>query len=53
MIGFAYAKKMLAKQRVDHLQGDEFFTFMVDGKPQTLPFTDELARNHPYCKTKL
>lgn len=53
LIGFAYTKKMLQKTKVENLEGKEFYTYIIDGKPQTLGFDEELAKKHAYSKSTL
>jgi hypothetical protein len=53
LIGTAYSKKMLVKAKVEGLTGKEFYTFMIDNKPQTIAFDDDLAKKYPYSKCTL
>jgi hypothetical protein len=53
LIGTAYSKKMLQKAKVENLDGKEFFTYIIEGKPQTLGFDEELAKKHAYSKSTL
>jgi hypothetical protein len=53
LIGAAYSKKMLVKVKVEGLDGKEFYTYMINGKPLTQGYDEELAKNYPYAKSTL
>ena len=53
LIGFAYSKKMLVKAKVENLEGKEFYTYIIDGKPQTAGYDEDLAKKYAYAKSTL
>ena len=44
---------MLVKAKVEGLEGKEFYTYMIDGKPRTQGYDEELAKTYPYSKSTL
>jgi hypothetical protein len=56
LIAFAYQSKLLAKElvKVKQLAGKaDFYTFLINSKPKTCAYRDDLASQYPYSKSTI
>ena len=56
LIAYAYQNKLLTKEvvQIKQVAGKaDYFTFMVDNEPKTMPFKEDLAQLYPYAKSSI
>ena len=56
LIAYAYQNKLLTKEcvKIKQLAGKaDFFTFLIENEPRTMPFKEDLAQIYPYAKSTI